>query len=212
MRLCFACVSTLLHRVLSYFLFSVCGRVGALCDCGFVVPSEMQRGGIRSFFRQCVPSHPSNATSAPFDPRPCCRPIAGCKAAAGTRHSSAPAQPSELALCLEHHPPASQLAAWCIPRRGSGSLPVGSMGPGEMRSRPADTLPTTWTVQPCSLSQAAPTQRRPRPDRRHQQRHIALTSPRRRRLTLSPPEVARHCQGEGRKAAWLVQRDGGAGP
>lgn len=86
--------------------------------------------------------------------------------------------------------------AWRIPLGvAQASHPSRRRRVGELHSSHAATLSITWMGHACSLSRVSPTRRRPRSDGRHQQRCIALSSLRRRRSTLSAPEVARHWQG-----------------
>lgn len=87
-------------------------------------------------------------------------------------------------------------AIWCIPPRGGTGQPASRQcegrGVGGCVRVTLQRCLILWMAQACALSQAASRQRHPGHDRRHPQRYIALTSPRRRRLTLSPPEVAQH--------------------
>lgn len=86
-------------------------------------------------------------------------------------------------------------AIWCIPPRGGTGQPASRQCEGRGVGCVRVTLKRClilWMAQACELSQVASRQRHPGHDRRHQQRYIALTSPRCGRLTLSPLEVTQH--------------------
>lgn len=67
-------------------------------------------------------------------------------------------------------------------------------------------------AQACALSRVALTQPHPGPHCRHQQRCIALTSPRRRHLALVPPEVVRHSSGTEVLTGFLPHKVGAQEP